>query len=75
MGSTGFPEPRIDRSPFCCCSHFECQVRVVSCAGQSSGWTWAVASSISHGLTTGWIDHLQLLEIELADRREFLGKT
>ena len=44
MGTTGCPDPRIDRSPSCCCSPFECQL----CC-QSSNSSPAVASSISRG--------------------------
>jgi hypothetical protein len=47
MDPTGCPDPRIDRSPSCCCSPFECQVRVVSCAGQCGFVGIVVASSIS----------------------------
>jgi len=44
MGTTGCPDPRIDRSPSCCCSPFECQL----CC-QSRNSSPAVASSISRG--------------------------
>src|ERR1700741_2197176 len=69
------PDPRIDRSPSCCCSPLECQGRMVAV------WVRAIIRAPQlpplsvAAVTARRIDRQQLVEIDLDELLELVGKA